>query len=64
MLFLNKDNIQNDICNNAFVFVTIGYNEGFLASSKTNPHIHIICKDDSKQATKRRLGHLPAEPGT
>ncbi len=27
MLFLVKNNIKNDICNNAVVFVTRGYNE-------------------------------------
>ncbi len=63
MLSSTKDNIKNNICNNALDTVTMGYNESFLASLKTNWHIYILCKDDSKQATKRKLGHRLAESG-
>ncbi len=34
----------------------------FHISLKTNLYIYIICKDDSKQATKGEIGHRPAEP--
>ncbi len=36
MLSSTKDNIKNNICNNALDTVTMGYNESFLASLKTN----------------------------
>jgi hypothetical protein len=44
MLLLIENNIKNDICNNALVFVTLSYNERYLVSLKTNWHIHTICK--------------------
>jgi hypothetical protein len=37
----------------------MGYNGATLAPLKTNLHIHILCKDDSKQARKGKIGHRP-----
>jgi hypothetical protein len=51
VLFSNKNNTKNNICNDALDAVIVSYIEGrFPAPLKTNLYIDIFCNDDSKQA--------------